>query len=253
MSERPESPMVLRTEWLAEPGVWVWEIVDASGRYVVESCWTTGWVGYATEEGAEQAARTRLAEIARGRAGDGSRGTAPAVGAPAVPLADGRRSQRGRLIVVPRARSALYRALKNAFRDDANVEVVLDRRFRQRRAAREAREPDRRAGDRRCRTDVDGQLASGRSVTVPIEAQWTRAFDADDRAILFLCCSEHLVGCRVCEQTYRMRWLPRTALWRFSCPGCAFDLTPEVVRHTQTCWYWASRRTGQAASRRATA
>lgn len=247
MSERPESPLALRTEWLAEPGVWVWEIIDASGRYVVESCWAAGWVGYDSEDAAEHAGVTRLAEMSRASAGGEWRGPAPAADVPRTPFGDGRRGHRKRLIVVPRPRAALYRALKRAFGDDAHVEVVLDRRFRERRAAREAHQPDRRGGDRRRRADVDVQLASGRSVTIPINAQRAGPFDADGRAILILCCGEHIVGCRTCDKTYRIRWLRRAEPGLFSCPSCGSDVTAEVVRHTQACGYWTGRTSRGAA------
>src|SRR5262245_3292988 len=237
MSERPESPLALRTEWLADPGVWVWEIIDASGQYVVESCWAAGWVGYDTQESAEHAAIARLAEMSREAPSNGSRENE----APLAPHDESRRSIRSRLIVVPRPRASLYRALKRAFCDDEHIEVVLDRRFKERRRAPHPHQPDRRDSDRRRRIDVEAQLASGRSVTIPIDVQRTSPFDADGRAILFLCCSEHVVGCRTCEKTYRIRWLRRTEQWFYFCPGCGSDVTSEIVRHTQACGYWAGR------------
>src|SRR5215475_7043774 len=98
MGERPESALALRTEWLADPGVWVWEIIDASGQYVVESCWAAGWVGYDTQESAERAAIDRLAEMSRATPGNGSYESQ----VPVAPHAEGGRSNLGRLIVVPR-------------------------------------------------------------------------------------------------------------------------------------------------------
>jgi len=234
MSERPGSPLSLRTAWLAEPGVWIWEIVDAPGQHVVESCWAAGWVGYDTQEAAEQAGLGRLAAAI-------AAGAVRAATAPADEPAE-RAAPRGRLIIVPRSRASLYRALKRSFGDDAGVEVVLDRRFRERRMPGPRHEPDRRAGDRRRRADLDEQLASGRSITVPVSPGRERAFDADARAILVLYCGQHVVRCRRCEQTLRIRWLRRTEAWTFWCPGCAADLTTEIVRHTRACGYWATRR-----------
>ncbi len=70
----------------------------------------------------------------------------------------------------------------------------------------------------------------------------TELLDADTRAILFLCCSEHVVGCQRCQNSYRLRWLPRTDLGLYACPLCGNDLTAAVLAHTETCWYWATRR-----------
>lgn len=238
MSER--SALVLRTAWLAEPGVWIWEIAEAGGE-IVESCWTAGWLGFDTEEDAEHAGLGRLATLRTAAGGNGA--VEPGGGArPIDPmLAMSHRSPRGRLIVVPRSRATLYRALKRSFEDDENVEVVLDRRFRERRASRRRQEPERRSGDRRRRADVDAQLAAGCSVTIPVTGPRTHPFDADGRAILVLLCSEHVVGCRACEQTYRIRWLRRSEGSSFACPGCGADVTLEVARHTYACGYWLDR------------
>lgn len=221
MSERPESPLIVRTAWLAEPSVWIWEIFDPASQQVIENCWAAGWAGYDGREAAERAGLARLGEL---RGGPGPK-------AASVPQC--------RLITVPRGRTALYQTLKRSFADNAIVEVILDRRVKERRAGAAAHEPVRRWGDRGRGSDIDAQLAAGRS------AQGMQAFDADARAILFLCCSEHLVGCPTCENTYRIRWLPRTDPWLFSCPLCGFDLTGEIGGHTETCLYWASRRAGQ--------
>lgn len=243
MSER--SPLVLRTAWLVEPGVWIWEIGDAGGEQVVDSCWTAGWVGYNSEEAAEHAGLGRLAELHAAAGVGGSVVSDSASGASDASIATGPRSPRGRLIVVPRSRATLYRALKRSFEDDANVEVVLDRRFKERRVGGRHHQPDRRGGDRRRRADVDAQLAAGRSVTVPVAVSRARPFDVDGRAILMLCCSEHVVGCRACGKTYRIRWLCRRGLSSFSCPSCGADVTLEIVRHTRVCGYWLGRTAGR--------
>ncbi len=237
--------LALRTTWLAEPGVWIWEITEAGGEQVIESCWAAGWVGYGSEEEAEHAGLGRLAEMqaAAGAwpAGDDGSGSPPD-GAATTAL----RTPRGRLIVVPRSRASLYRALKRSFEDDDNVEVVLDRRFRERRSGRPHDQTDRRFGDRRRRSDVEGQLAAGRSVTIPVTPARPAPFDADGRAILVLCCAWHVVGCQACEQTYQVRWLAPRGLAGFSCPGCGADMALELVRHTYSCRYWIGRTTGRS-------
>ena len=46
---------VVRTAWLAESNVWVWEMVDASSGEVTERSWPSHWAGYSSREIAEQA------------------------------------------------------------------------------------------------------------------------------------------------------------------------------------------------------
>ncbi len=54
-----------------------------------------------------------------------------------------------KLIIVDRAKPATYARLKNLFADDLNVEVVWDRRSRERRRGSPARGPERRSQNRR--------------------------------------------------------------------------------------------------------
>src|SRR5205814_10662142 len=53
--------------------------------------------------------------------------------------------------------------------------------------------------------------------------------DLDTQAILFLCCSHHVVPCQKCQNTYRLSWIPRVDRGLFPCPLCGNDLTPTVV------------------------
>jgi hypothetical protein len=53
------------------------------------------------------------------------------------------------LLIVQRARPAVYRRLRQSFADDHGVEVLLDRRRADRRALEGSRVPERRRDDRR--------------------------------------------------------------------------------------------------------
>jgi hypothetical protein len=148
---------------------------------------------------------------------------------------------RSLLIIVPRDRVDLYQSLSRSF-SDPNVQVIVDRRVGDRRAGGNPPNRDRRRADRRLRVNSAADLKAGRCVTVPLSASATDLLDPDTRAILFLCCSEHVVGCLGCQNSYRLRWLPRTDLGLYACPLCGNDLTAAVLGHTETCWYWATRR-----------
>jgi hypothetical protein len=156
---------------------------------------------------------------------------------------------RSLLIIVPRDRVDLYQSLSHSF-TDPNVQVIVDRRVGDRRAGGSPPEPERRRADRRRRAAADANLKAGRCVTVPLSASATDLLDADTRAILFLCCSEHVVGCQRCQNSYRLRWLPRTDPGLYACPLCGNDLTAAVLAHTETCWYWATRRATRKPSAR---
>ena len=54
-----------------------------------------------------------------------------------------------KLIIVDRSKPQTYARLKEAFADDINVEVVWERRTRERRQKRGALTPERRAAERR--------------------------------------------------------------------------------------------------------
>jgi hypothetical protein len=219
----------VRTAWLPGPCLWVWEIVDLESGRTVESSWTSGWTGYSSGEEAHRAGINRLADLSRGVAGAPAAEAAGTDGA--SPL----------LIIVPRTRSDLYRSLRQSFGDDGKVQVVLDRRFRERRARVSTPEGGRRRGDRRLRTDVELDLRAGRWVAVRVTPGTVDFRDPDARAILFLCCSEHVVPCARCRDTYGVRWLTREASGSYACPRCRADLTAAVALHTRTCTYWAGR------------
>src|SRR3989442_10454162 len=139
------------------------------------------------------------------------------------------------LLIVPRSRLDLYKPLKRSFDDHAKVQVILDRRFRDRRGqSAAARDPERRRADRRRRAHLDTDLRAGRWVTIPVPPSRLDFADPDTRAILFLYCGEHVVGCGNCLMTYRLRCVPRTDACRYSCPRCTTYMTPAVCAHTQT-------------------
>lgn len=62
------------------------------------------------------------------------------------------------LFLVSRHEARLYEYLLERFRDDANVEVILDRRRGERRRRSASQEPERRRSDRRTRREVDLEL-----------------------------------------------------------------------------------------------
>jgi hypothetical protein len=62
------------------------------------------------------------------------------------------------LFLVSRHEARLYEYLLERFRDDGNVEVILDRRRGERRRRPQSQEPDRRRSDRRARREVDLEL-----------------------------------------------------------------------------------------------
>jgi hypothetical protein len=62
------------------------------------------------------------------------------------------------LFLVSRREARLYEYLIERFRDDANVEVILDRRQAERRQRASYDGHDRRRSDRRCRFEVDLEL-----------------------------------------------------------------------------------------------
>jgi hypothetical protein len=241
MKGSPGNAFVVRTAWLAESNVWVWEMVDASSGEVTERSWPSHWAGYPTREVAEQAGVARLQEVA------GPARVAETLSPPPAPRgrqeASAGKRQLGRsvLIVVPRTRVDLYQSLKRSFADDAKAEVVLDRRFKDRRVKSAAPDRDRRKTDRRRRPDIDAQLKADRWVTVPVVPPTVDLSDPDARAILFLCCSSHLVQCSKCQRGYRLGWLRGGDPGVFRCPLCGFDITPAVATHTETCVYWVKR------------
>ena len=63
------------------------------------------------------------------------------------------------LFLVSRHEARLYEYLLERFRDDGNVEVILDRRRGERRRRSDAEpQPERRRSDRRTRREIDLEL-----------------------------------------------------------------------------------------------
>lgn len=239
MKGSPGNAFVVRTAWLAESNVWVWEMVDASSGEVTERSWPTHWAGYPTREVAEQAGVARLQEVAGPARVEAT--LSPPAARREEAVAGKRQLGRSVLIVVPRTRVDLYQSLKKSFADDAKAEVVLDRRFKDRRVKSTSHDRERRKTDRRRRPDIDAQLKADRWVTVPVLPPTVDLSDPDARAILFLCCSSHLVQCAKCQRGYRLGWLRGGDPGVFRCPLCGFDITPAVATHTETCVYWVKR------------
>ena len=241
MKGAPGNAFVVRTAWLAESNVWVWEMVDATSGEVTERSWPSHWAGYPSRDVAERAGVARLHEVAGpSRAAEMVTPPTPR-GQDDAPPAARRQLGRSVLIVVPRTRVDLYQSLKRSFADDAKAEVVLDRRFKERRVTNGAHDRERRRADRRKRPDIDAQLKADRWVTVPVVPPTVDLSDADARAILFLCCSSHVVQCQKCQRGYRLGWLRGGEPGAFRCPLCGFDITPAVAAHTETCVYWVKR------------
>src|SRR5207245_11094788 len=107
--------------------------------------------------------------------------------------------ERSILIVVPRTGQDACRSLSHTFADDSTVEVIVDRRFKDRRAADGAHRPERRPGDRRLRPDADAELKGDRWHAVP-RATAKVALDAPaSKARLLQLCSQHPVPRPVCQ------------------------------------------------------
>ncbi len=62
------------------------------------------------------------------------------------------------LFIVTRDDPALYERLRHEFTDERGVEIVVDRRLRERRRLEHPQPEDRRKGDRRARAEVDAHL-----------------------------------------------------------------------------------------------
>ena len=155
-------------------------------------------------------------------------------------MQDGERSL---LIVVPRTEPDACRSLSQAFAEDASVQVIVDRRVTDRRVRDGNHRPDRRHGDRRVRPEADAELKVNRWIAVPRAAGHVDFRDPDAKAILFLCCSQHVIPCQRCQNTYRLGWISRSEPGVFPCPLCGSDLTQVVVAHAHTCSYWVDHGT----------
>lgn len=67
--------------------------------------------------------------------------------------------------------------------------------------------------------------------------------DADEQAILFICCEHHTLACPRCDRQVAFHELlrsPATPEW-YGCPGCRGDATSAVEAHTGTCHYFLTR------------
>jgi hypothetical protein len=167
--------LLVRTRLIPGPCLWCWEIVDALEGEVIESSSTGEWSGYESRHEAMSAGLARLLEKTRGsrsrrtpsRIGVPSRSTMSSTGDDASSLERLLRPRRC-LLVVPRSKLELYLSLKRSFADNDRVEVILDRRFGQRRAATTTHEPERRGADRRVRTATEAELRAGRWTLVPV-------------------------------------------------------------------------------------
>jgi len=153
-------------------------------------------------------------------------------------------SERSLLIVVPRTGQDAGRSLLQVFGEDPAVQVIVDRRFNDRRVRSGAHGPDRRHGERRHRLDADSELRGDRWIAIPRATREVDFRDLDAKAILFLCCSQHAVPCQKCQNTYRIGWISRSDSAPSPCPLCGSDLTAVIAAHVQTCVYWTSRVTG---------
>jgi hypothetical protein len=151
--------------------------------------------------------------------------------------------ERPLLIVVPRTGQDAGRSLSQVFGEDPTVQVIVDRRFTDRRVQNgDHHDPERRRGERRMRLDADAELRVDRWIAIPRASGHVDFRDPDARAILFLCCSQHAVPCQKCQNTYRIGWISRSDPTLFPCPLCGSDLMKVVVAHVQNCTFWISRR-----------
>jgi len=68
--------------------------------------------------------------------------------------------------------------------------------------------------------------------------------DADERAILFLCCERHVVFCPECDRDRQIRALRQRPADpdRWLCPKCRRDLSASVLEHAKTCAYFVNRK-----------
>jgi hypothetical protein len=165
--------LLVRTRLIPGPCLWCWEIVDAIEGEVIESSWTGQWSGYASRSEAMSAGLARLLEKTRGSRARRTASRPQRTSRPAVTPDDAsslERLLRPRrcLLIVPRSKLELYRSLRRSFADNERVEVILDRRFVQRRTRAGGSEPERRRGDRRLRAATEAELRSGRWTLVPV-------------------------------------------------------------------------------------
>jgi hypothetical protein len=163
--------LLVRTRLIPGASLWCWEIVDALEGDVIESSWTGALSGYASRPEAMSAGVARLLEKTRGsrtnRRPLPSRSTLTPARDDAGSLERLLRPRRC-MLIVPRSKLELYQSLKRSFADNDRVEVVLDRRFAQRRTGGASHEPERRRAERRVRTATEAELRAGRWTLVPV-------------------------------------------------------------------------------------
>ena len=155
--------------------------------------------------------------------------------------------ERPLLIVVPRTGQEARQSLNQVFGKDPTVQVVVDRRFTDRRVQADGHRPERRQGERRTQLEADAELRVDRWIAIPRASGHIDFRDPDARAILFLFCSQHAVPCQKCQNTYRIGWISRSDPELFPCPMCGSNLIKVVAAHAQVCAYWVNR---EAASKR---
>lgn len=146
MNSPPRDRLTVQVHLLGEPPLWGWEILDAEAGTLVESSWAMEWTGYPSSREALRAGLVRLTDLTRD-----SRGA----------LVDRRLSpspvkKPRHLMVVARDAAELYASLKKTFADSEGIEVILDRRFGERRQRNAPVPTDRRCGDRRSRPPLKG-------------------------------------------------------------------------------------------------
>ncbi|PYN79256.1 MAG: hypothetical protein DMD97_04980 [Candidatus Rokuibacteriota bacterium] len=151
------------------------------------------------------------------------------------------------LIVVPKTEPDACRSLSQTFADDASVKIIVDRRRADRRVQSNANGhgPERRQNERRRRIGADAELKVDRWIAVPRASGHVDFRDLDVKALLFLCCNNHVVPCQKCQDTYRLGWISHVEPGALPCPRCGTDLMEVVVAHAQTCRYWADHRSAQ--------
>ena len=163
--------LLVRTRLIPGARLWCWEIVDALDDEVIESSWSERLSSFASRHEAMSAGLARLLEKTRDSRSNRkvmpSRSTITPARDDASSLERLLRPRRC-LLVVPRSKLELYQSLKRSFEDNDRVEVVLDRRFSQRRRGTGSHEPERRLAERRVRTATEAELRAGRWTLLPI-------------------------------------------------------------------------------------
>jgi hypothetical protein len=137
--------LTVKVHLLGEPPLWGWEILDSEAGTLVESSWAMEWTGYGSSREALRAGLLRLTDLTRGARGavlDRRREPSPA--------------KSRHLMVIARDAAELYASLKKTFADAEGIDVVLDRRFGERRQRNAPVPLDRRQGERRSRPPLKG-------------------------------------------------------------------------------------------------